>query len=268
MHTPDVLILLALIAAAAASAHWKKLTPPAALTGCVIGGLVYAGCGYTGLLLLALFFLLGTVATSWKKTDKLRIKGNAAHQSTRHTGQVIANGGTAAILGALALLLPAEKPLFGLMLAASLSSATGDTLSSELGMLYGRRPFNILTGKREEKGLDGVISVEGLLIGIAGSAIIAAAWLALKGPAVWPSAFGTAAAQNLTGPPVGLSAIGSAAIIVLAGLLGNLADSLLGATLERKGLLSNDAVNFCNTAIAALCAGALTGFNVQDSTGW
>ena len=249
MHIPDVLILLALLVAAVASAHWKKLTPAAALAGGLIGALVYAGTGYPGLLLLALFFLLGTAATAWKKKDKLRIRGNAAHQSTRNTGQVIANGGTAAILGLLAALIPAEKPLFSLMLAASLSSATGDTLSSELGMLYGRRPFNILTGKREEKGLDGVISLEGLLIGIAGSAVIAAAWLALKGP----SPLGSAAIENAAG-------WWCFWIILLSGLLGNLADSLLGATLERKGLLSNDAVNFCNTMIAALGAGALAGF--------
>ena len=72
---------------------------------------------------------------------------------------------------------------------------------------------------------------------IAGSAVIAAAWLLL-----------TSAAAS------------AGVIIILAGLIGNLADSLLGATLERKGVLSNDAVNFLNTAIAALAAGALTGF--------
>jgi uncharacterized protein (TIGR00297 family) len=250
MHIPDLLILLALITGAAASAHWKKLTPAAALTGGIIGALVYTGTGYTGLLLLTLFFILGTAATAWKKKDKLRIKGNAAHQSTRTTGQVIANGGIAAILGALAALFPAHQSLFSLLLAASLSSATADTLSSELGMLYGRRNVNILTGKRDERGLDGVISLEGLLIGIAGSALIAAAWLALKTPAPMQNAIASATQSPL----------GSAVIIITAGLVGNLADSLLGATLERKGVLSNNAVNFANTAIAVLCAGALTGF--------
>lgn len=245
MHTPDLLILLALVAGAAASAHWKKLTPAAALTGAIIGALVYAGASYTGLLLLALFFALGTAATSWKKNEKRGIKGNAAHQPTRNTGQVLANGGVAAILGALAALIPADKPLLGLLLAASLSSATADTLSSELGMIYGRRHFNILTGKPDTRGLDGVISLEGLLIGIAGSAVIAAAWLLLNS---------TTASAGVT------NSTASAGIILLAGLIGNLADSLLGATLERKGALSNDAVNFLNTAIAALAAGALTGF--------
>jgi uncharacterized protein (TIGR00297 family) len=202
---------------------------------------------------LALFFFLGTAATAWKKNEKRAIKGNAAHQSTRNTGQVIANGGVAAILGILACRYPLHNHLYSGMLAASLASATGDTLSSELGMIYGRNHVNILTGKPDQRGADGVISLEGLLIGLLGSATIGITWLAFKshiGPAALPSAIGPSATQ---------AAIRTAAIITLAGLLGNLADSLLGATLERKGLLSNDVVNFCNTGIAALCAGALIG---------
>jgi uncharacterized protein (TIGR00297 family) len=237
MHTPDLLLLLVLAACAAASAYWKKLTPLAALTGVITGWAIYIGDGYRGLAELALFFLLGTAATAWKKNEKLTIKGNAAHQPTRNTGQVLANGGIAAILGILAFLCPLHHDLYSGMLAASLASATSDTLSSELGILYGRRTINILTGKPDERGADGVISLEGLLIGLAGSAIIAATHTTIGASAPNPAR--------------------TAAIITLSGLFGNLADSLLGATLERKGLLSNDVVNFCNTAIAALFAGAL-----------
>jgi uncharacterized membrane protein len=41
-------------------------------------------------------------------------------------------------------------------------------------------------------------------------------------------------------------------LIVLTGTIGNLADSILGATYERKGAIGNNAVNFLNTLIAAL----------------
>jgi uncharacterized protein (TIGR00297 family) len=260
MDPRDVTVLLILIAGVVVSAWLKKLTPAAAITGGLLGWAIYTGVGYAGLILLALFFITGTAATSWKKKEKLQFKGAAAHQSTRHTGQVIANAGVAAIAGLLAALNPACRSLFFLMVAGALSSATADTLSSELGMVYGRRFFNILNWKPDKRGLDGVISVEGLVIGMAGSALIALAyglcmnwdprftWTPLSG---WDPHF----ARTLR------SAWDSRVlIIVLAGTIGNLVDSYLGALFERRGLLSNDAVNFLNTLIAAACAGALAGF--------
>ena len=42
--------------------------------------------------------------------------------------------------------------------------------------------------------------------------------------------------------------------IVVGGTIGNIADSLLGANLERRKLLNNNAVNFLNTLIGALVA--------------
>ena len=227
-HLPALLFL---ITAAAGSALTKKLTPIAALTGFLVGCAIYAGDGYHGLLLLGLFFLLGTAATAWKKKEKLDIRGSAAHQSTRNTAQVIANGGVAALAGLLAYLFPHCRQLLTLLLAASLAAATADTLSAELGMVYGRHFFNILTGKRDTRGLDGVISIEGLILGTAGSAIVAAVcgrhWL----------------------------------VVIAAGLAGNLADSVLGAAFERRGLLGNNTVNFAGTLIAALFAAACTGFH-------
>jgi uncharacterized protein (TIGR00297 family) len=229
MNTSYLVVLLLLIAAASAAVYRKKLTPAAGFTAVLVGLAVYAGGGYPGLLLLALFFLLGTAATSWQKEKKLTIQNNAAHQSTRTPGQVIANGGVAAIAGMLAILFPSHQPLFRLALAASLSSATADTLASELGMVYGRRFFNILTWKTDQRGQDGVISIEGTFAGMIGSAIIGALFVL--------------ASQ---------STAKAFLIIFLAGTFGNLIDSVLGALFERKGLLTNDTVNFCNTLAAAL----------------
>ena len=46
-----------------------------------------------------------------------------------------------------------------------------------------------------------------------------------------------------------------ALIVALAGMVGNWSDSLLGATLQRRGVLNNHTVNFWSTLIAALFAG-------------
>ncbi len=245
MDTLDLAIIFMIIAGAAASAHWRKLTPLAALSGAVCGWAVYMGDGVRGLSLLALFFAFGTTATSWRKKEKRDIRGSAAHQPTRRTGQVIANGGVAATAGLLVLFFPDHRQLFSLMLAASLASATADTLASELGMVYGHRTFNVLTLKPEERGLDGVISAEGLLIGVIGSGLIALGYILIPH----------------TIPPTHLTNSYAAFVLIVAGTIGNLADSILGALLERRSLLNNDGVNFLNTLIAAASAAALTGFH-------
>jgi len=223
-NTGDWLILLVLLSGVIASITLKKLTTAAAITGGILGWVIYAGGGYTGLTLLAAFFILGTAATSWGKRNKLTVHANAGHQSRRTTGQVFANAGVAALAGLGAILFPADKTLLQLAMAGSLSSAMADTLSSELGMVYGRKYVNILTGKPDQRGNDGVISLEGTLIGIAGSVVIA-----------------LISNQHFLA-------------IVIAGTIGNLADSLLGAFFERKGLITNNTVNFLNTLIAAASA--------------
>ena len=235
MIAPDLIVLPVLLAGIIFSAGRKKLTLPAALTGAILGWLVYKGGGYTGLAMLTTFFILGTAATSWKKKEKMLNKGHAAHQPTRTAGQVIANGGVAALAGLAALLLPHYRPLLQVMMAAGLAAAAADTLSSELGMVYGRRYYHILTWRPDEKGLDGVVSREGWLIGIAASAVIALVYAAGHG---WNTRIFF--------------------VLIGAGTLGNLIDSMLGAVWERKGQLSNNAVNLLNTLAAALAAGLMS----------
>ena len=223
-----LLFSILILGIAIISIIYKKLTTRGGVAAAFVGMAVYAGSNYKGLAMLGAFFILGTLATAWRKNEKLPLKAKTDRSTARNAGQVMANGGVAAIMGILAILFPLHAEVLKLMLAASLSSAIADTLSSELGMLYGRRFFNILNFKPEQKGLDGVVSIEGILIGLAGSCVIAIIYTGI-------SLFNV---QFL--------------LIIIAGTIGNLADSILGATLERRKFLSNDQVNFFNTLIAAL----------------
>ncbi|WP_413667755.1 TIGR00297 family protein [Mucilaginibacter sp. Mucisp86] len=220
------LLTLILVAGVVYSISARKLTVIAALTGAAVAILVFAGAGFTGLAMMTTFFILGSAATSVQGETKKDL--NADQKGGRTTGQVLANAGTAALCGVLILALPAHANILQLMMAASFASATADTLSSELGMVYGKRFFNIITLKPEVRGLDGVISVEGTLIGVIGSVIIAIVCAIGMG---WTTNF---------------------ICIIVAGTLGNLTDSVLGAVFERKGLINNNSVNFLNTLIAAL----------------
>lgn len=225
----NILVLCVILTSVAFfSIKAKKLTVPAAVTGWFIGWCVFAGTGFTGVAMIAAFFALATAATSRGMKVKQTLGLAEKDKGKRTAGQVVANAGVAAILGLMAMAVPSKADLFGLMAAGSIASATADTLSSELGNIYGKNFYNIITLKRDTRGLDGVISLEGTLAGIAGSIFIAFVY------------------------SIGFGFGGTLFSIVLAGTIGNLSDSVLGATLERKGYVGNNQVNFLNTAIAAL----------------
>jgi uncharacterized protein (TIGR00297 family) len=225
-----VLPLFFITAGMVLSVVFKKLTLLAAITGGMCAVLLTLSAGYTGLVLMTVFFLIGTLATAWQKEKKQRLKAAEADGGQRKASQVLANAGVAAIAGGLALMFPSTIDICRLMIGACFSAATADTMASELGMVYGRRFINISTFKTDQAGLDGVISLEGTLIGFAGSTVIAGIY-----------AIGFGFGRHFF-------------ILLLAGTVGNLTDSVLGAVLERKGLLQNDAVNFLNTLAAALFA--------------
>ncbi|MEO7212285.1 DUF92 domain-containing protein [Mucilaginibacter sp.] len=225
MPTQYLFFLIILFVILIAVYKFGKLTLVGTLTGGLVAVCIFMGAGLRGILMLAAFFIMATIATSWKKD----LKGKT-HPEVRDAAQVLANGGIAALFGLVIWLMPASGDLMQILLASALSSATADTLSSELGTVYGRRFYNITSFKPDEKGGNGVISLEGTFIGIAGSMVIALIYALFSG---WSREF---------------------CFIIIAGTAGNLLDSVLGATLERSGYIKNNLVNFLNTIFAALVA--------------
>ena len=234
MNVQFVVFFLLLVAVIFYSIRKDKLTIAGVMAAALMGCLVFMGFGLKGIAIMGAFFLLGNLATSWKINIKEKLGAAEYAHGRRNASQVLANGGVAALLGLLASIFPVYHPVFFLMMASSLSSATADTLSSELGTLYGRGFYNILSFKKDIRGENGVISLEGTLFGLAGSALIALIY---------------ALTTNFNVDFL---------IIVLAGTIGNFIDSILGATLERKNVIKNDVVNFSNTAFAGLVAMVLS----------
>jgi uncharacterized protein (TIGR00297 family) len=98
-------------------------------------------------------------------------------------------------------------------------------------------PRLITTWKPALAGTDGAITFAGTVAGV--TAAIAVSLTALAPIAGFPAA--------ATGWHTVLLSISAA-------VAGMTADSLLGATLERRGILGNNSVNFTSTAIAAVLA--------------
>lgn len=208
--------------------YQRAVTLAGAATGAIVAAGLYYSAGYTGLVLLAVFFVSGTLVTRYRGDEKRR-KGFAdADKPARTATQVLANSG-AALLCALGLLLfPQHHDLWLLGMAAAFSSATADTWSSELGVVWGKTIYRPFRKSAARAGDNGVISLEGTLAGIAGSALIALVFHLLHLPAY--------------------------GLLITTGLLGNLIDTWLGEYAENSGKLNNDLVNFLSSLFAALLA--------------
>ncbi len=229
----------------------RAATPSAAATGAVItADLMFSTATYpyepgrTALIPVLAVFLLAFATTRVGRRKKERL-GTAERRMGRTAAQVAANLGLAALVtsglarawvdgnNGLVHSAAIPFPLFAVGLAA-LAEAAADTVSSEMGQVLGGRPRMITTLGIVEPGRDGAISLAGSLAGILAAGVVAAAGVeAVRGGLImfW--------------------------IAWAGGVFGLFFDSLLGATLETRGLLNNDAVNFLSTAAAAALALAL-----------
>ncbi len=234
----DVLIIILLFAAGTAVSVAGKLTFTGAMAGVVIAIILFIAFRFTGVVLLGSFFAMSVMATSLGFSRKSEVGLAESDNGRRNVLQVLANGGIAGLGGLVAIFSTELDDYCLLLVAAALSGASADTISSEIGSIYGRNFFDILSWRLAERGADGIISWQGTLAGLVASIVIAILYILM----------------------VEDSHAGFGAIIVAAGTIGNLSDSVLGATLERRHLLNNDAVNFVSTVVAAGSSLLLTSF--------
>lgn len=220
----------------------RAATPAAALAGGLFSVALYLGTpGWrTALWPLLALMLLTHAATRFGRARKEKL-GVAEGTHGRSARQVAANLGVTVLASvpldlAHSLTLPRVlcSHVMQLALAAALSEAAADTLSSELGEVLGGEPRLITTFRRVPAGTDGAVSLAGSIAGITGAIVTGLVAL---------FAFSFTASQI--------------AIVTFAAVAGLFADSFLGAVFERRGWLNNDAVNFLSTLFAALVTVAL-----------
>ena len=231
----------------------RAATPGGAICGGMICFLITFWTGSftesvprTGLTPLILLFVLTFVSTRAGRTRKART-GLAESRRGRTAAQVIANLSVAALSVSpqsvnlvrrwmphccVSGLIDAwALEVVKVMCVAALAEATADTVSSEIGQAFGGNPLLIAGLRRVEPGVDGAVTLLGTCAGVAAAALVAIA-------GGW--------AIHLSLQAV-LTALG-------AGICGLFFDSLLGATVERRGWIGNDLVNFTSTVFAATFA--------------
>jgi uncharacterized protein (TIGR00297 family) len=238
LETPGLplrLLLAALINGVLAGAAYAARTVnlSGVIGGFLVGFAIYAFLDWRGFLLLLAFFVLGSACTKFGYKRKAAAKLAQEEGGRRGARHAFANAGVATACAAFAAVTPYPL-LFGLAFAAAFATAAADTASSEIGQLLGRRTFLITTFRPVPRGTEGAVSVEGTLAGIFASLILAA-----------------------LGAAVGLYGWNGVLPVVLAAFVGTTFESLVGAALEKRQLLDNEALNFLNTLVGALVAAAL-----------
>jgi uncharacterized protein (TIGR00297 family) len=173
--------------------------------------------GHNALAALIVLFVLTFLATRFGRSKK-EARNLAEKRTGRRASQIAANLAVAAIFAALGW--------YSACIAA-LAEAAADTVSSEIGQAVGGPARMVTTWRRVAPGTNGGISVVGTIGGVGAAAVVVA--VGALHHALWPDA----------------------ALVFAAACGGLFFDSVLGATLERRGWLGNDLVNFCSTLFAA-----------------
>ena len=185
----------------------------AAALGLVVGGLGH----WTWLVLLLGFLGTSHKATKWRFDEKSAKGLCESSDGHRSWGNVVANGGLPGLVAIISWYLGDHDN--GLWIfAAAVAVASADTYASEIGCLDNRVRM-ISTMKKCEPGLNGGFSPNGQLAAAVGSIFIAA--LALLSN------------QNYE----------YALVVAIIGWLGCQVDSILGALLENRGLMTKGSVN-------------------------
>ena len=267
----ELLVGLLLSAAIAVVGYRRESLSLSGVVGALITGTTIFGLGgwEWGILLVA-FFLSSSFLSHYREHDKAGLAEKFAKGHRRDLGQALANGGVGTILAVISLFW--DDPVLFVAYVGAMAAVNADTWATEIGVLSGRAPRLVTTGRRVDVGTSGGVSRLGLGASAAGAGFIG---LLGAGAGVLAGRSAPAAVAVLVGALVG-------------GLAGSLFDSLLGATVQAiywcdlcgketeqkahrcgtatrrvRGLawLGNDTVNLLASAVGAAVAG-LCGWGV------
>ncbi len=186
---------------------YKKWLTAAGVTAAILlASLILSIAGLKYLIPMAIFFFVGSA------TSKLHPKNKDAQG--RNAFQVFANG-LVATLCLMAAVFSGNEWLY-LAFFASVNISFADTLSSDIGLYFRHKTYDIYTFKKLEPGLSGGVSLIGTVAGVLGSMIFALIIMYIF--------------------QLGMN---EAILITIAGSTGMIVDSLIGSWWQAKYLSNN-----------------------------
>jgi len=185
----------------------KLLSRSGSIATFFLAFLVYSLGGWEWTAPIFAFFLLSSLLSKLGREKKDALAETFEKTGTRDAWQVVANGGLAGCALICEHVFPGVH--WYTVYLSIIAAVTADTWSTEIGVLSPDMPRSILTGQRIAHGLSGGISLPGFAGGTLG-------------------AFAIALIGHICIPLGTVQFI----IVVFSGIAGNVADSLLGASLQ------------------------------------
>jgi len=230
-----VLVLCAMLSIL--SYRFELLTMSGSVASFVVGGIIGSLGSIGWLITLIAFTFLGFFVTKFRFQLKERMGLQEGRKGERTYRNVLANGLVPAVVAIVAFALGEQNSaLAGIAFIASVSVAASDTAASELGVLSSRT-YLITTFRRVPPGTDGGISAFGTACCVLGAAVASlVGWVIIMPVSVLD--------------PFLL-------VPVAAGVAGCMIDSVIGATLERRGWVDKLGNNILSMAVGTILAVAL-----------
>ena len=221
----DFFLVLAL---ALAAVFVRAIDGRGFLASAAVGFAIIFGGGLGWFIIVGTFFALGVAFTWYKYGYKKKLGGAQEKGGERNWPNILANGGVASLFAVGNLFRPGM--VFAGLFLGAIGAAAADTVGTELGLLSEKPPRLIVNPARQvPPGTSGAVSLLGFLGAILASMVIGAMALFL-------------------------GIMGDSLLVIPSCLLGSLAgaiaDSVLGATAQRKGyckvcLRQTEALHHC-----------------------
>lgn len=231
MHLPDVAATLAICIVIVAIAKIKNVFDNSGIMAAfAIGMAIGITGGVHWVLILLIFLFTSFAATKYKFGVKEKMGIQEGIKGERGAVNVIATGAVPAIVAVMHGLLFLSHDVGIILYLTAVAVPAADTMASELGMLSDRT-YLITNFKPVRPGTNGGISLYGeAWAAIASSYVAVIGWLFI----------------NVIGK--GTIPFRAYALVATMGFVGCQVDSILGATVEQRGMIGKHSVNLLSAS--------------------
>jgi len=224
----------------------KSITRGGLAATLIMGIPVFLAFDWPGYLLLVLSFFVGDLITRFAVQQMIKKNKAVDEKKTgaRGFGALFLIGMLPLFFSIIFILSMEPKTRFLCLVAflAALTTSLGDTVSTEMGQVFGKRTYKLITLKRVSAGTRGAVSMEGSVAGLTAIVVFAVTSLSVL-------QYGRGGYEHYE---LGLRGL---LVIIFASLIANYVESTLGGIFSQFSKKpSKQLLNFTGSLIGALLA--------------